>query len=53
MLTKGGQAVGGLGAEPMEIEMENNEEAVASEPRRVKSKQAKSNIEATSDEDEE
>jgi hypothetical protein len=50
-LIKEGEAVEGLGAEP--IAMDSDEEGVASEPKRVKPKLAKSNIEATSDEDEE
>lgn len=50
-LTKEGETVEWLEAEPMA--MDSDEEAVASEPKRVKPKPAKSNIEATSDEDEE
>jgi hypothetical protein len=50
-LIKEGENVEGFGAEPMA--MDSDEQAVASEPKRVKLKPAKSNIEATSDEDEE
>jgi hypothetical protein len=50
-LNKAGQNVEGFAAEPME--MDKDKETTASEPRRVKPKPTKSNIEATSDEDEE
>lgn len=50
-LIKEGETIEGLGAEPMALD--SDEVAVASEPKRVKPKPAKSNIEATSDEDEE
>lgn len=50
-LIKEGETVEGFGAEPMA--MDSDEEAIALEPKRVKPKPAKSNIEATSDEDEE
>jgi hypothetical protein len=50
-LIKEGETVEWFGAEPMAVD--SDEEAVASEPKRVKPKPAKSNIEATSDEDEE
>ena len=48
-LIKEGETVEGFGVEPMAVD---SEEAVTSEPKRVKSKPVKSNIEATSDEDE-
>lgn len=51
VLIKEGETVEGFGAEPMA--MDSDVEAVASEPKRVKPKPTKSNIEATSDEDEE
>ena len=50
-LVKEGETVEELEAEPMT--MDRDEEAAASEIKRVKPKLAKSNIEATSDEDEE
>jgi hypothetical protein len=50
-LIKEGETVEGFGVEPMA--MDSDEEVVASEPKRVKPKPGKSNIEATSDEDEE
>jgi hypothetical protein len=50
-LIKEGETVEGFGAEPMA--MDSDEKAIALEPKRVKPKPAKSNIEATSDEDEE
>jgi len=50
-LTKEGETVEGLGVELMA--MDRDDEVVAPEPKRVKTKPAKSNIEATSDEDEE
>jgi hypothetical protein len=48
-LVKEGETVEGIAGEPMG----SGGEPIASEPRRVKPKLAKSNIEATSDEDEE
>ena len=50
-LVKEGETVEELRTEPMT--MDGDEEAAASETKRVKPKPAKSNIEATSDEDEE
>jgi len=50
-LIKEGETVEGFGVEPMA--MDSDDEAIASEHKRVKPKLAKSNIEATSDEDEE
>jgi hypothetical protein len=50
-LIKEGETVEGFGVEPMAVD--SDKEAVASEPKRVKAKRTKSNIEATSDEEEE